>query len=498
MKIITSLFVLILCSFSTIEAIEIVSEPNDVTSELCVYRYDLKVANSIGKVKVTCLKKPDWLDFENNSVLVGYATQEYINYEDVPDSVVLLVSDSVSVAYQRFAITVFPMNACGRPSVEYADIGGDTVEIGEAYYQETSLHRSGGLLTMVDVKFKHKPDWLNYEVVREFDIAGFKTIVKMWGTVEAPPKGTNSYKVEIGFGYGSTSIPYFNTIYVKNEDTNIFPDSNAIWNVLWEYQGIEPFKEERLYGLNGDTIINDTLLHKLYVLNDLSFSDEHIESCIGGIRKENYKVWFHPNFRLKHKQSILLYDFATEDGDTIWHNGSILYGGIGINTSTYSVVMKTNKSLNKSVYMMVKRQDGSINYWRNFGSYDGLFGSIRPVDGMAGIWDLACFMENDTVKYKKNRLCNKCFCGDSVASAITVVDDMPLFEVYPNPTSDKINLRLNDPTDNVKVELFDINGNSIYQSKEVDLPIEIEAPSGIYILRIRIDSKEYFKQIVKI
>jgi len=47
----------------------------------------------------------------------------------------------------------------------------------------------------------------------------------------------------------------------KAQEENVFPTNNAIWNIYIE-------GDRYIYGLKGDTIINDTLYNKLYLLND--------------------------------------------------------------------------------------------------------------------------------------------------------------------------------------------------------------------------------------
>ena len=82
-------------------------------------------------------------------------------------------------------------------------------------------------------------------------------------------------------------------ISVKAFSSSTFPDSNAIWNVNIEGSG--PIKEV-LYGLKGDTLINDTIYNKLYTLSDTTLSNENMKDYIGGFRQEGQKVWFKPAY----------------------------------------------------------------------------------------------------------------------------------------------------------------------------------------------------------
>jgi hypothetical protein len=80
------------------------------------------------------------------------------------------------------------------------------------------------------------------------------------------------------------------------------------------------------------------------------------------------------------------------------------------------------------------------------------------------------------------------------------IDD--IMSVYPNPTSDKLYLRLVDRMDkDVKVTVMDLLGKSILteslngkvlQAQEVDLS---KQPSGIYLLKVEAGDKVYMKKI---
>jgi tRNA-binding EMAP/Myf-like protein len=80
------------------------------------------------------------------------------------------------------------------------------------------------------------------------------------------------------------------------------------------------------------------------------------------------------------------------------------------------------------------------------------------------------------------------------------IDD--IMSVYPNPTSDKLYLRLVDRMDkDVKVTVTDLLGKSILtenlngkvlQAQEIDLS---KQPSGIYLLKVEAGDKVYMKKI---
>lgn len=104
---------------------------------------------------------------------------------------------------------------------------------------------------------------------------------------------------------------------------NSFPYSNAIWNENHlNSQGT--MTAEKLYGLKGDTLINDTLYNKLYSLSDTTLDEENLQNYIGGFRQVGQKVYFRPEYWAY--KDILLYDFSASVGDTVWHNAIAYYG----------------------------------------------------------------------------------------------------------------------------------------------------------------------------
>jgi len=67
--------------------------------------------------------------------------------------------------------------------------------------------------------------------------------------------------------------------------------------------------------------------------------------------------------------------------------------------------------------------------------------------------------------------------------------------IYPNPTNQFINIATDIPL--TKVELFDILGRSIFQSKTISDPIEVSTlKAGVYLLRLYQNAKSITKRVV--
>ena len=65
-------------------------------------------------------------------------------------------------------------------------------------------------------------------------------------------------------------------------------------------------------------------------------------------------------------------------------------------------------------------------------------------------------------------------------------------DAYPNPFTNFINLELEENTENVKIEIFDIRGKSILRrvldSNSENIPTE-QLPDGLFILVVTKDNK---------
>jgi hypothetical protein len=210
---------------------------------------------------------------------------------------------------------------------------------------------------------------------------------------------------------------------------NVFPTSDAIWNIQTTLGGSW---KEHYYGLTGDTIINDTLYNKLYFLNDTTLTIDTDDKYAGGFRQEGKKVWFRPNLSFfneypeDYPEETLLYDFSKNVEDTIWHNivfrewscemkdsitASIItstdtdeHGNIIYHTEEYSVWEYDGISELEPMWITDRWMEG-------IGSLDhGLFWflSLKTLSGEPQ-FRLACFKQGDKVIYANNQACD-CFC----------------------------------------------------------------------------------------
>jgi len=277
-----------------------------------------------------------------------------------------------------------------------------------------------------------------------------------------------------------------------------FTDSNAIWNVNFVNSAGTP-TDEMLYGLKGDTLINDTLYNKLYTLSDTTLSDENLQVYIGGFRQEGQKVWFKPAYWTS--SDILLYDFSASEGDTVWHNGVALYNystqiefGFG---DKYSIIQEIKTENGIKTYSIIRGTDGLSGEWyENIGGNFGLFGSIIQFPLVGDTYNLACFKHNDTVKYKNNLLCNKCFC-----SGLTGIDgkknNTDWISIFPNPAQDSFTIKVQKSYSKILVEIINEKGGIIYKKESLDSPIKLnDLIHGIYFVKLSVDNETITRKIL--
>lgn len=276
-----------------------------------------------------------------------------------------------------------------------------------------------------------------------------------------------------------------------------FPDSNAIWNINYINSDGSP-KKEILYGLKGDTVIHDTLYNKLYVLSDTILSDENLQDYIGGFRKEGQKVWFKPAYWTS--SNVLLYDFSASEGDTVWHNGGAGYNNSGQITfgigNNYSIIQEIMENGLKT-HSIIRGGDGFNDKWyEGIGSNFGLFGSIIGFPLIGDTYSLACFNHNDTVKYKNNLMCNKCFC--SVLAGINEKENNTEWvTVFPNPAQNSLTIKVDKPYSKIKVEIIDEKGSVIYEKESLKSFIPFnDQLHGIYVVKLSVDNIVITKKII--
>lgn len=278
-----------------------------------------------------------------------------------------------------------------------------------------------------------------------------------------------------------------------------FPDSNAIWNVNY-INSVGTPTDEMLYGLKGDTLINDTLYNKLYTLSDTTILDGNLQDYIGGFRQEGQKVWFKPAYW--SYPDILLYDFSASEGDTVWHKACLHlfnnseYTHEFLSCENFDVIQDITIENGVKKYILLALKPVPDEWYLGIGSILGIFGPIMDYPLIGDTYNLACFKHNDTVKYKNNLMCNKCFC-----SGLTGVDEKKnnsdWISIFPNPAQNLLTIEVQKLYSKIVVEIFDVKGSIIYKKESLDSPILFnDSFHGIYFVKLLVDNEAITKKII--
>jgi len=292
----------------------------------------------------------------------------------------------------------------------------------------------------------------------------------------------------------------FAALCINSYAQNGFPTGNAIWNEVNLYS-----YKFHLYGMTGDTVMNDTLYQKLYVLSDTTLDCINEQSeCFGFIRQEEQKVFFKPNHEWEYPD-ILLYDFGASIGDTIWQGAEFdgeyfYYAGDYL----YYVIENIEIENGRKIYFL-EGVFGFDAWYENIGSYQGLFGHLaNKVIGMPVPNVLLCFRHNDIVEFLSNS-CVRCF---SCKPSPIGVDEIRVenISIYPNPTTGVLNL-IQETINNEQltinnVEIFDMYGKKlsfnhlITSSSNHQINIS-HMSAGVYFVKIFTEKGVYIKKIIK-
>ena len=92
--------------------------------------------------------------------------------------------------------------------------------------------------------------------------------------------------------------------------------------------------------------------------------------------------------------------------------------------------------------------------------------------------------------------------GPNCTLSVNYFQNEELFRVYPNPTNDLLNIRINNYVGKVNIQVIDINGRIVSEYKNEDFNIEKSLnlnslQSGMYVLKVSGESLNFTQKIVK-
>jgi len=289
----------------------------------------------------------------------------------------------------------------------------------------------------------------------------------------------------------------------KAQEENVFPTDNAIWNILID--GVEHY-----YGLTGDTIINDTLYNKLYLLNDTTLIIDHNDIYVGGFRQEGKKVWFRPsfppfylyNYEDPYHEETLLYDFSKSAGDTVFHNFILdpfsLYGMQASDSISMSIiVLESIDEKGRKMFYTEVFDSRQISFLIQEDIWTEGIGSIRSglfwffnKKNMIGLPEfyLACLKkDNEYIFTNHPRPSCHCFCSgvgifNKKCSMVDVIYENSYIQITGTPVAFSCDFKL-----------YTITGNLIFEKKfQSNKETFFFNKKGLYIYQI-ISRKQILK-----
>lgn len=284
-----------------------------------------------------------------------------------------------------------------------------------------------------------------------------------------------------------------------------FPDSGAVWKETYWWQP-SPFFYNGVGDtyLEGDTVFNDTIYHKIYNLRrDVFCSDIIISEPEYSIALRNdtitNKVYIRWN---ANTNEGLLYDYTLQVGDTlplgiagwVWDNGVYV---------TKIDTIQTFDGINRKVWYLDFKYEPFVGWPQiieGIGSTSGLFGGIEPY--WEGWNELLCYSENGQEVWRSIR--DTCYViTDSCASLGLNGKEYIEFNIYPNPFQNYFQISNIPLKTKTKISLVSLNGQIVlsqeFEANISDLKLETEyLQNGFYILAIETnDNKIIRKKIIK-
>ncbi len=280
--------------------------------------------------------------------------------------------------------------------------------------------------------------------------------------------------------YSILWICWISPLIAIAQDYQPFPTSNAVWRLQWGASGCA-FQNEYAdyqYQLNGDTIIEPYVYHKLERIGVFNCQPPlmPLSGYMGAFRNDvdAMRVYFIP---ADSTAEWLLYDFTLQVGDTI--NGYLPNVGVsGTNTAVISSIDSVEVS---GSYLKRWNYSSSGNYWDGF-FIEGIGGEYGPLEALAAQFDfngsLICFTSYELV-YPDGLL--NC---DLATGGRTHVDKE--YSIYPNPVTDQLLIPTSRPAH--LLGLWDASGRLYIVPTEADgsmLRIRMdELVTGIYYVSV--------------
>jgi hypothetical protein len=264
-----------------------------------------------------------------------------------------------------------------------------------------------------------------------------------------------------------------------------FPNSNAYWRESYVYyDGTYEYFHEYQYFINGDTLFNSQLYHKIYKTDSLvvwnttsgfAGAQNFYNVLSFGLREDSNEHVFISN--LLDSIEILLYDFNMNVGDTIHTSIS----SENLVTGIDSILIGTNYRKKYLLHNFSWNPSDSLFIIEGIGASTGLSNFIEPFFESGGMLD--CFIESNAILWSNNIVSNCVL----VLSSESLINAEVQIKVSPNPFTFSTLLTTNREFENADVKLYNMFGEQVRQFKLTSNSLVIDRNnlvSGIYFLEI--------------
>jgi hypothetical protein len=243
--------------------------------------------------------------------------------------------------------------------------------------------------------------------------------------------------------------------------------------------------------LDGDTIINDKMYHKIYhekldiyCTNNILAGPEYV----GAIREDipEQKVWYFPP---EYPDETLYFDFSLSAGDTVswWLSWFNQYPNMYLTVSGIDTITTIDGVERRRWLFDEEPLSDESSMIEGIGCSSGLLASYEVV---FEYWNYLINLSIDTTMI----YCRKSLCEIPTDTCTTVglkpYSDNSDIRHYPNPVIAGNPLRItgipNPKNELVFIELYDILGNKVESYRSISRDLIITAPkiSGLYVINI--------------
>lgn len=286
-----------------------------------------------------------------------------------------------------------------------------------------------------------------------------------------------------------------------------FPDSGAVWHETYWWQP-SPFFYNGIGDtyIQGDTVFNDTVYKKVYMLyRDVFCSDIIISgpAYSGGLREDSINQRVFSRWSANENEK-LIYDYTLQVGDTLpaemmWFTFDT-YGIYVTNIDT----IQTYDGINRRVWYLDYEEiiyPGWPQIIEGIGCTSGLFGGIEPY--WEGWNELLCYSVDVEEVWRSWR--DTCYVfTDSCATVGIEIKYSAGFNIRTAPNPFNTQFTLENLPENKQMELVLINffGQVVYRKSltggqpQQQITINQALANGLYILKIYSDKKLLFTQKV--